>query len=264
MILQTCLRISSYEPPTLANSVGLVVTPSRTPQRAAVLISSMSAVSRKIFIGRAPSGARVSLDWYAGLLHRGAEERDARIERRRAGLPGRACCAASRRPRAPRHARMRSPDERDDAGGVRRGHRRAVQPGVVVAGRILDQPSEGGLEVEIARRRRIRREDPPASSVERRRLVPRAARGRHIGDVAVGRVPGQQVLGACRGDDDDARRSPGGRTTHELLTGRVTAAPGREVRADLIGRRMVQVDALVAGGRDEHDAPLLGVLARPW
>ena len=58
VILQTCWRISSYEPPTLAYSVGLVVTPSRTPQRAAVLISSMSAVSRKIFIGQAPVGTR--------------------------------------------------------------------------------------------------------------------------------------------------------------------------------------------------------------
>src|SRR3954447_22434355 len=34
--------------------VGFVVTPSRTPQRAAILISSISAVSRKIFIGEAP------------------------------------------------------------------------------------------------------------------------------------------------------------------------------------------------------------------
>ena len=50
VILQTSLRISSYEPPTLAYRVGLVVTPSSTPQRAAVLISSMSAVSRKIFM----------------------------------------------------------------------------------------------------------------------------------------------------------------------------------------------------------------------
>ena len=57
MILQTCLRISSYEPPTLAYRVGLVVTPSRTPQRAAVLISSMSAVSRKIFMRSGSSGA---------------------------------------------------------------------------------------------------------------------------------------------------------------------------------------------------------------
>ena len=42
--------MSSYEPPTLAYRVGLVVTPSSTPQRAAVRISSMSAVSRKIFM----------------------------------------------------------------------------------------------------------------------------------------------------------------------------------------------------------------------
>ena len=54
VILQISLRMSSYEPPTLAYSVGLVVTPSSTPQRAAVRISSMSAVSRKIFIGQAP------------------------------------------------------------------------------------------------------------------------------------------------------------------------------------------------------------------
>jgi hypothetical protein len=33
------------------------VTPSRIPHRAAVRISSMSAVSRKIFIGQAPSGS---------------------------------------------------------------------------------------------------------------------------------------------------------------------------------------------------------------
>jgi hypothetical protein len=52
VIVQISLRTSSYvEPLVLANSVGFVVTPSRTPQRATVRISSMSAVSRKIFIG---------------------------------------------------------------------------------------------------------------------------------------------------------------------------------------------------------------------
>jgi len=50
VILQTSLRISSYEPPTLAYRDGFVVTPSSTPQRATVRISSMSAVSRKIFM----------------------------------------------------------------------------------------------------------------------------------------------------------------------------------------------------------------------
>src|SRR5437667_174833 len=38
-------------PLTLLNSVGLVVTPSRTPHELTVRISSMSAVSRKSFIG---------------------------------------------------------------------------------------------------------------------------------------------------------------------------------------------------------------------
>src|SRR5688572_23034233 len=37
-------------PLVLANSVGFVVTPSRMPHRATVRISSMSAVSRKIFM----------------------------------------------------------------------------------------------------------------------------------------------------------------------------------------------------------------------
>jgi DNA helicase HerA-like ATPase len=36
------------------------------------------------------------------------------------------------------------------------------------------------------------------------RLEPRAARRGHVDVVAVGRVPGQQVLRPCRGDDDDA------------------------------------------------------------
>src|ERR1700690_3345104 len=54
VILQISARMASYEPPTLAYREGLVVTPSSTPQRAAVLISSMSAVSRKIFIAGAP------------------------------------------------------------------------------------------------------------------------------------------------------------------------------------------------------------------
>jgi len=37
-------------PEVLAKRVGFVVTPSRTPQRATVRISSMSAVSRKSFV----------------------------------------------------------------------------------------------------------------------------------------------------------------------------------------------------------------------
>src|SRR5258705_4117056 len=41
-------------PLVFAKSVGLVVTPSSTPQRWTVLISSMSAVSRKIFMRGAP------------------------------------------------------------------------------------------------------------------------------------------------------------------------------------------------------------------
>src|SRR5438105_12952258 len=40
---------SYYVRQVLATSVGFVVTPSRTPQEAASRISSMSAVSRKIF-----------------------------------------------------------------------------------------------------------------------------------------------------------------------------------------------------------------------
>ena len=56
--MQTSLRMSSYEPPILAYSVGLVVTPSSTPQRATVRISSMSAVSRKIFMAGRLQGLR--------------------------------------------------------------------------------------------------------------------------------------------------------------------------------------------------------------
>src|SRR3989449_6614963 len=41
--------ISVHLRPVLATSVGFVVTPSRTPQEAASRISSMFAVSRKIF-----------------------------------------------------------------------------------------------------------------------------------------------------------------------------------------------------------------------
>src|SRR5918993_4695104 len=48
-------------PLTFPNSVGLVVTPSRTPQSWTVRISSMSAVSRKSFMGQAPLGA-----WWVG------------------------------------------------------------------------------------------------------------------------------------------------------------------------------------------------------
>ena len=46
----------------MAYRVGLVVTPSSTPQRAAVRISSMSAVSRKIFIG----AGSVVVQWVDG------------------------------------------------------------------------------------------------------------------------------------------------------------------------------------------------------
>src|SRR4249919_3056566 len=66
VIRQTSARISSYEPPTLAYRVGLVVTPSRTPQRAAIRISSMSAVSRKIFIGQGSKRDDEYRRWYAG------------------------------------------------------------------------------------------------------------------------------------------------------------------------------------------------------
>src|SRR5947209_4312838 len=56
---QTFARTDSYEPPpALANNVGFVVTPSSTPQRAAVRISSISAVSRKIFIARLAADRR--------------------------------------------------------------------------------------------------------------------------------------------------------------------------------------------------------------
>jgi len=44
--------------PVFATSVGLVVTPSRTPQEAASRISSMFAVSRKILTMDAANGRR--------------------------------------------------------------------------------------------------------------------------------------------------------------------------------------------------------------
>src|SRR3954452_21117819 len=53
VIEQISLRTSSYDlPEVFANRVGFVVTPSRTPHLATWRISLMSAVSRKIFIGR--------------------------------------------------------------------------------------------------------------------------------------------------------------------------------------------------------------------
>src|SRR6266566_5613789 len=50
-------------PLVFAKSVGLVVTPSSTPQRWTVRISSMSAVSRKIFIGVLLAGTAVRLSY---------------------------------------------------------------------------------------------------------------------------------------------------------------------------------------------------------
>ena len=98
---------------------------------------------------------------------------------------------------------MGGTDERSDAGGVRRGHRRPVQPGVVVAVGVLDESPERGLEVEVAGCRGVRRQHPPTVGIERRRLEPRATRRRDVSDVAVRRVPRQQVLRAGRRDDDD-------------------------------------------------------------
>jgi hypothetical protein len=50
VIVQTWARIDSYEPAfaALANRLGLVVTPSTKPHRAAMRISSMSAVSKRV------------------------------------------------------------------------------------------------------------------------------------------------------------------------------------------------------------------------
>ena len=174
------------------------------------------------------------------------------------GMPGRGA-AQHRHDGSLRHVGMRGADERDNAGGVRRRHRRAVQPRVVVAARVLRRA------VPAPPRGRGR---PPSRSTAT------STRPRLVSNVGVwNREPPGAVTSVMFPyvEYHDSRFSapvavttttPGisvGRTTQLLLTGRVTAAPGGKSGLISSMDRVVEVDALVAGGRDQHDAPLLRV-----
>src|SRR5262249_33841400 len=126
----------------------------------------------------------VAADTALAVLHRRAEELDAGGERGGTALsPGRLPQQGGDRPDRPIRVRRTGPGDTSPAWGG--GHGRAVQPRVVLTLRALDEPAEGVLVREVERGVRVRRQDASAGRVQRRRLEARAARRRHVDDVAV-------------------------------------------------------------------------------